>query len=130
MKGPDSPSTPPFRIKTISASRERCLIESFVSPPVRSLAEQLVDPIRPGCFNQALMELGAIVCTPTSPNCSGCPVSGHCQALNLAKQGAVESVTEFPGKKVKKAPREETVAVCVVELQKGEGSLPALKLIA
>ncbi|GAQ86466.1 putative A/G-specific adenine DNA glycosylase [Klebsormidium nitens] len=85
-----------------------------------SLAEQLVDAIRPGCFNQALMELGAMVCTPTSPDCSGCPVSGHCQALKLAESGIGGPVTEFPGKKVKKAPREETVAVCVVELRKGE----------
>jgi len=33
-----------------------------------------------GAFNQALMELGATVCTPRSPRCEGCPVRHHCEA--------------------------------------------------
>ena len=35
----------------------------------------------PGAWNQALMELGATVCIPRSPNCPDCPVSGECRAL-------------------------------------------------
>jgi A/G-specific adenine glycosylase len=34
-------------------------------------------------FNQALMDLGALVCTPRNPSCSRCPVSAHCQALQM-----------------------------------------------
>uniref|UniRef100_A0A4X2LJJ8 Adenine DNA glycosylase n=1 Tax=Vombatus ursinus TaxID=29139 RepID=A0A4X2LJJ8_VOMUR len=45
-----------------------------------SLAQQLVDPARPGDFNQAAMELGATVCTPRGPLCPKCPVRGFCQA--------------------------------------------------
>lgn len=45
------------------------------------LAGELLDPRRPGDFNQAMMELGALVCSPTSPRCDGCAVSSHCAAL-------------------------------------------------
>ncbi|MCK5944250.1 MAG: A/G-specific adenine glycosylase, partial [Planctomycetes bacterium] len=39
-----------------------------------------IDAARPGDFNQALMELGATVCTPTSPSCDRCPVAADCVA--------------------------------------------------
>jgi len=35
----------------------------------------------PGRFNQAMMELGALVCTPKRPDCGNCPVKGHCEAF-------------------------------------------------
>jgi A/G-specific adenine glycosylase len=41
-------------------------------------AEDLLDRERPGDFNQALMELGATVCTPRTPACLACPVLGLC----------------------------------------------------
>jgi A/G-specific adenine glycosylase len=42
------------------------------------LANQLVDPQRPGDFNQAIMELGATVCQPRNPQCLVCPIAAHC----------------------------------------------------
>jgi A/G-specific adenine glycosylase len=42
-------------------------------------AEELLDRERPGDFNQAMMELGAIVCTPRAPGCLTCPVIEHCR---------------------------------------------------
>ncbi len=42
-------------------------------------AQALLDPRRPGDFNQAIMELGATVCTPRSPQCLLCPVSSFCR---------------------------------------------------
>jgi len=48
---------------------------------LRGIAADLVPPDRPGDFNQALMELGATLCTPTSPRCLLCPVSSECEAL-------------------------------------------------
>ena len=53
---------------------------------VRSLVGGLVDPHRPGDFNQALMELGATVCTPRSPLCFRCPVSAMCEACRHGTQ--------------------------------------------
>jgi len=47
-----------------------------------SLAGDLVDPLRPGDFNQSMMELGATICTPTNPSCDACPVAGQCVAYN------------------------------------------------
>src|SRR5215471_14918330 len=41
-------------------------------------AEELLDPDRPGDFNQAMMELGATVCTPKAPSCLTCPVMQLC----------------------------------------------------
>lgn len=45
-----------------------------------NLAHALVDPQQPGDFNQALMELGATVCTPKSPACADCPWNADCAA--------------------------------------------------
>jgi A/G-specific adenine glycosylase len=42
-------------------------------------AESLLDPRRPGDFNQAMMELGATVCTPRRPKCLICPLNSYCQ---------------------------------------------------
>ena len=47
---------------------------------LRRLANELLTPERPADFNQAVMELGATICTPTRPDCSACPVSDVCHA--------------------------------------------------
>lgn len=70
---------------------------------VRRRAEELVDPQRPGDFNQALMELGATVCTPRAPSCSGCPVNASCLAQ---KRG---TISLRPGRKLKKPIPHEIV---------------------
>lgn len=43
-------------------------------------ASQLIDPDRPGDFNQAIMELGATCCTPANPRCVECPLQKICVA--------------------------------------------------
>ena len=43
-------------------------------------AVQLIPPSRPGDFNQSLMELGALLCTPRAPNCAVCPLTLDCVA--------------------------------------------------
>jgi A/G-specific adenine glycosylase len=58
---------------------------SEISSPVtkRAFAEranELLDRKRPGDFNQAMMELGATVCTPRNPVCSECTVNAFCEA--------------------------------------------------
>ncbi|KPN95739.1 A/G-specific adenine glycosylase [Lysinibacillus sp. ZYM-1] len=44
--------------------------------------EELIDPNNASSFNQGLMELGALICTPTSPKCLLCPVREYCTAFN------------------------------------------------
>lgn len=69
------------------AARHRALRTDIKKKPaqvqVRAIAEQWLDRARPGDFNQALMELGAMVCTPRSPRCEQCPVAGDCRARRL-----------------------------------------------
>jgi A/G-specific adenine glycosylase len=48
-----------------------------------ALAERLLPHSHAGDFNQALMELGATVCTPKNPNCPNCPVQRTCQGRRL-----------------------------------------------
>ena len=57
-------------------------------------AEALLDRARPGDFNQALMELGASVCTPRSPACLTCPVVELC-----ATRGELAGATKAPRQK-------------------------------
>lgn len=73
----------------------------------RTLATELVDPRRPGDFNQAMMELGALVCVPRSPCCEECPVASACLALERG------TVAERPAAKPKKRVPEEDRAVLV-----------------
>ena len=46
-----------------------------------ALAQSLLPPERAGDFNQAIMDFGAIQCTPASPACLLCPLAGSCAAL-------------------------------------------------
>nr|XP_055203391.1 adenine DNA glycosylase isoform X8 [Gorilla gorilla gorilla] len=64
------------RVRAIGADPS----STVVSQQLWGLAQQLVDPARPGDFNQAAMELGATVCTPQRPLCSQCPVESLCRA--------------------------------------------------
>jgi A/G-specific adenine glycosylase len=62
------------------------------------LAERLVPAENPGDWNQALMELGATVCTPESPSCGACPVSKHCAAFAKGLQ------SDLPVPEVRREP--------------------------
>ncbi len=49
-------------------------------------AGELLDPRRPGDFNQAMMELGATVCLPRNPDCGACPVEKFCAARAAGRE--------------------------------------------
>ena len=51
-------------------------------------AQAQLPHIRPGDFNQAMMELGATVCMPQNPHCSDCPVQKHCRSRSERKRAA------------------------------------------
>ena len=59
------------------------------------LIQQVFDPAHPAEFNQAIMDLGATVCTPKKPDCQHCPLNKYCKAYH---QVAVEC---FPVKSKK-----------------------------
>ncbi len=64
---------------------------------IRQRVEKLIPVNRPGDFAQALMELGATVCTPRRPDCAHCPWSAGCTALKCG------IVAELPVRKLKAA---------------------------
>ncbi|KAK4370321.1 hypothetical protein RND71_009800 [Anisodus tanguticus] len=100
------------RLKAISANpKNAATVETFWK-----LAGQLVDPCRPGDFNQALMELGATLCSLSNPGCAACPISAQCHVLSLSRQSELVHVTDYPIKVVKAKQRREFSAVSVVEI--------------
>ena len=64
------------RLLALQQPPARCL------PLLWQLSEQLLDPVQPRTFNQALMDLGATVCRPQKPRCGQCPWQGDCAAYN------------------------------------------------
>lgn len=73
-----------------------------------ALAQQIVQAGSPRVLAQALMELGATVCTPTGPRCAGCPVRPECQAQAQGLQATIPAP-----KQRAPSPREELWAVAV-----------------
>ncbi len=74
-----------------------------------NLADEVLDPEAPGDWNQAVMELGALVCVPRKPACPACPLRRSCQAL---ARGLVD---ELPEARARRAPQDVTVAAALVE---------------
>jgi len=98
-------------------SRFFLLTEDVAKPAARVSIERLARSLIPegaaGDFNQALMELGATVCTPKSPQCLICPVMERCGAR---LQGRVD---ELPVKSKAKPPRPEARAAALVADESG-----------
>jgi len=68
------------RVLTRFAGIDEPPTRSAVRRVLQNLADRLVDPEAPGEWNQAIMELGATVCSPRSPMCPECPWRGDCRA--------------------------------------------------
>jgi A/G-specific adenine glycosylase len=56
---------------------------------IKEILSRFIDRENPGDFNQAMMELGALVCKPRQPNCQQCPVSQECFAFRHQKTGVL-----------------------------------------
>ncbi len=88
-------------------------IEAPVNRPAsdavfRAEAQRLLYRQDPGTFNQAVMELGALVCTPRKPACGRCPAAGYCRARRAG------SVAMYPVREKKKPVPQYAIAVGVV----------------
>lgn len=99
-------------------SRILSIWEDIAKPSTRKVFEnavrQLISHDEPSAFNQALMELGALICTPTSPSCLLCPVRDHCQ-------GFLEGVErELPIKSKKNSQRNVELAAIIVKNEEGK----------
>ncbi len=73
--------------------------ESIQLPAVRKeldrIASAVVSAHRPGDYNQAVMDLGAVVCVPGTPDCARCPLSSLCDAFS---RGDAPDLPVIPGK--------------------------------
>ncbi|WP_036584638.1 A/G-specific adenine glycosylase, partial [Paenibacillus darwinianus] len=94
-------------------SRYFLLEEDIAKPSTRAGIERLAASLIPdgaaGDFNQAIMELGALVCTPKSPGCLLCPVMAHCSGRAAGRE------TELPLKSKAKPPRPELRLAALIE---------------
>lgn len=64
----------------------------------KKAAQELISRERPGDFNEALMDLGATICKPRSPNCSNCPLMDLCLAYRMNSQQDFPVKLPAPGK--------------------------------
>ncbi|WP_448594415.1 A/G-specific adenine glycosylase [Thermoflexus hugenholtzii] len=77
--------------------------------PLQQRAERLLPPGQAGAFNQALMDLGATLCTPKSPRCPECPLRAFCAAY---ARGSPEA---FPVRAPRRALPHYDVTAGVIE---------------
>jgi A/G-specific adenine glycosylase len=89
------------------------LRESTRWQALQAAADNLLDPNAPSDWNQAMMELGAMICTPKSPQCLICPVAEFCRARQL---GLTEVI---PEKRKKRATEEVELAAAVFIDERG-----------
>ncbi|MCM1252940.1 MAG: A/G-specific adenine glycosylase [Clostridium sp.] len=88
---------------------ERDILDAGVKRAVEAEILQIMPGDRPGDFNQALMELGAVVCIPNgTAKCGICPLAAFCEASRT------ERVAEFPKKSLKKQRSVEEKTVLVI----------------
>jgi A/G-specific adenine glycosylase len=93
------------------------------------LSQTLIDPDNGRDFNQALMDLGATVCTPRNPACLVCPWQSHCQAYNLGVQSELpmsESRAPLPHKIIGVAVIWNDDRQILIDRRKPEGLLGGL----
>jgi len=93
------------------------------------LSETLLDREHPKDFNQALMDLGATLCTPKHPNCPSCPWIPYCQAYNLGMQSQLpmrETSSPLPHKAIGVAVIWNEQGQILIDRRRPEGLLGGL----
>ena len=89
----------PRPILEANTTRLWCRVLGYRDDPTRSAGQrilwQVAKDILPrrgsGRLNQALMELGSLVCQPAAPLCAQCPITAHCEAFRLGEQAQIPS---------------------------------------
>lgn len=93
-------------------SRLFTIEEDIAKPKTRkvfeALVKEVIDSEDPSAFNQGIMELGAMVCTPQSPSCLLCPVRDHCKGFHEGKQSTL------PIKNLKKSTKKQKWMAAII----------------
>ena len=85
----------------ISKQKTKDMIQQKLVPQIKT--------VDPSSFNQGVMELGALICTPQNPKCPNCPIKGLCYAFNY------QEVDKFPVKPKKEKTPHYTVVVGIIK---------------
>lgn len=98
-------------------SRLFCIEEDIAKASSRKVFDEavrsIIDEEHPGEFNQAFMDLGSAICTPTSPKCEICPIQSFC----LANKRGIQ--TNFPVKTKKAKPKDVYYVAAAIQDQAG-----------
>ncbi len=76
---------------------------------IQQIADELISQRHPDLFNQGIMELGAMICTPTKPSCITCPLSHHCESRKR------KTIEERPVKTPKRKPVDRPIHYIVLD---------------
>ena len=93
----------------------RIYAKNFLTPQdknylgLKTKIKQLIPKEQPGKFNEALMELGATICTPKNFLCKKCPLKKYCKAFQLNK------IHLFPKKTTKPKVQKRTLGIAIIE---------------
>lgn len=98
-------------------SRLFCIEDDIAKASSRKVFDEavrsIIDEEHPGEFNQAFMDLGSAICTPTSPKCESCPIQSFC----LANERGIQ--TDFPVKTKKAKPKDVYYVAAAIQDQAG-----------
>lgn len=99
-------------------SRLFCIEADIAKASSRTIFDEamrkIISQTQPGDFNQAMMDLGSGICTPTNPQCEVCPIQQYCQAYQENRQA------EFPVKSKKQKPKDVYYVAGIIENQHQE----------
>ena len=110
----------PIAILDGNVKRVLARLVALPLPPKRAIAtlwqlsEALLDKQQPRNFNQAIMDLGATVCTPHHPDCPSCPWKTFCQAYNQGIQA------ELPMSETRAPIPHKVIGVAVIWNEQGQ----------
>ena len=94
------------------------IMKQAVRRKMADALKKIIPPEAPGAFNQALMELGALICTPSGvPACGACPVSFFCKARQINCQD------QFPIHAPKKGRKQEKRTILILQDPAGKIAL-------
>jgi A/G-specific adenine glycosylase len=122
----------------VDANAERVLARFFAveeplpksKPRLKRLAQSLLPASRPGDFAQALMDLGAQICTPKSPACVECPLRSECKAFDMGIQGELPHKAGKPARPLRRGAAfvaNDLSGAILLERRPEEGLLGGMK---
>lgn len=103
-----------LRVATRFLGIEEDIRRTSTKNQIQAVMQSILPQNRPGDFNQAVMELGATICTPTSPDCNRCPLASECIASRLA------ATDRIPWKSPTKKIRHHQIGVGILLNQQNE----------